>query len=477
MAHPKPEDVDRGTRLLTAARVLRLGAALALLGMAALSVVELGHWPRLREVLLTGEIHDLEPARIQGPLMRTAQGGADRVYLLSLQSDTVIEAKLRSGGHDRMRHLLHVDLRALDPASATIAWQRRLRTFEDGASDGLDLRAIELLGVDGGTLWLNLRGPLAVALSDGSALADGARIDTVNPAMAGKRVPDLGYVAFGAHGLQLTLSDATQWRIDGTDWSAAPRDTPARDPARIGAPAERRYTSHFQVRGLALGARWLGVLTDEEADDLKREPTMSGRRPEEMSALTRHILAANHVPQPLSVAPKPYRLWSARVTQVSTAPPDWPPELPNNWGTRPQFSDYQPLPEAPSFLQAGLLGAATRSERALWYREPDSVLVLHHETVGEGGRLALARVAGPGGRVMWTAVLPLTVLESVLPGESALVLVGSGPPPAAPGTAPANPDGAPAPELHEKLVRVALADGALAVFDLSEASLHRGDAR
>ncbi len=462
---------DRSRRSLIASNVIRIGLALSLLGLAALTIVQLGGGARLREALLTGQIRDLEPARVQGPLLRTAQGGADRVYVLTLQSESVLEAKLRSGGHDRRRHLLHVDLRALDPATATVAWKRRLRTFENRALERLDLRQIEMLGVDGGTLWINLRGPLALSLADGSTLSDGERIDTANPRLAGKRVPDAGYLAFGAHGLQITLDDATQWRIDGVDFAAAPRDTPPRDPARIQVPAERRQTSRFQIRGLPIGDRWLGVLTDAEAAELQRQPTLSGRRPEEMSALALHILESTHLPQPLSVAPRAYRLWSARVTQVSAAPPDWPPELPNNWGTRPRYSDYQPLTDAPSFLQAGLLGASMRSEQALWYRAPDSVLVLHHETLGEAGRLAIARVAGPGGRVVWNVTLPLTELQCVMPGEPYLTVMGSGPPPEDLDRPLRSADDGPAPEPHEKIVRIALADGALAIFDLVEESL------
>ena len=93
--------------------------------------------------------------------------------------------------------------------------------------------------------------------------------------------------------------------------------------------------------------------------------------------------------------------------------------------------------------------------------------MLHHETLGAAGRLALARVAGPGGRVVWNAPLPLLELHTVLPDGTALIVAGRGLPTEEPGAAGARTDEGPAPEPHERLGR----DGGLATFDLTEASL------
>ncbi|MFN8641789.1 MAG: hypothetical protein U0802_09085, partial [Candidatus Binatia bacterium] len=161
--------------------------------------------------------------------------------------------------------------------------------------------------------------------------------------------------------------------------------------------------------------------------------------------------------------------WSAQVTAVSAAPRDWPAELPDNWGTRDRFSDYQPLPEAPPFLQAGLLGDG-RTPHPMWYREPDSVLVLHHDKVGDAGRLRLARVAGPGGRVVWDAALPLADLVASTYGATHVALLGRAP------NAAYEPGDESSREEHEVLVAVDVASGAVAPFDLTAESVRDPDA-
>jgi hypothetical protein len=303
-------------------------------------------------------------------------------------------------------------------------------------------------------------------------VADGARIDAANPAMAGKRVNDPGYIAFGRHGLQLTLSDATQWRIDAADLRAAPRDTPVRDPRGIVPPADyaRGASSTFMTRALPIGERWLGLLTEQEAELYRNPPVVPGRAPGERPGAMQQFLEANHVPPPLhQPAPQPYRLWSARVVQVTAAPPDWPREWPDNWGTRPQFSAYEVLPDAPSFLRAGLLRESGKHDQALWYRQPDSVLVLHSDRLGKEGRLQLTRISGPAGKPVWSVVLPMDDLHAVMHKEQALVLLGSEPPFASADqkTVAQGP--------HLGLVRVDIPTGSTKALDLTAKSLEQSD--
>lgn len=459
--HPQPLARRIALRLAPLAIVLLLVAAALMLHGGTRRV--------MLDLLVDGEHRDLEPALFQTAPLRTAAGGGDLVYLVSTQSETVTRFTRRPGRGVR-RDYLHVDLWAIDATGATVAWRKRLRSYEGKEREGRILPAFELLGVDSGTLWINVEGPLGVALPDGHIVADGARIDALNPRLAGKRVNEPGYIAFGRNGLQLTLDDASQWRIDASDLLAAPRDTPVRDPSGIAGPAPRSATSSFQVRALPIGTRWLGVLTDKEADHLRHPPVMPGRDPGERPGVMQRFLEENHVPAPLhDPLPQPYRLWGARMEEVSAAPPDWPKDWPDKWGTRPQFSDYDVLPESPVFLRAGLLRPHRDSAIPFWYRDPDSVLVLHADKLGEAGRLHLTRIAGPRGSTVWHAPLPFTALDSVMKREADIVLWGHEP---MPGPAGNETDSI----AHHKLVRLDIAGGTTRVLDLTAESLRTDQA-
>jgi hypothetical protein len=457
---PQPASPSRAQGI--ARRSALLAVLLALLGAGLMLHGETRRV--LFALLVAGERRELEPALFQGAPLRTSNGGRDLVYLVSTQSEAVLAASRRPARVFR-RDYLHIDVWAIDAANATVAWRKRLRSYEGKEREGRILPAFELLGVDGDTLWINVEGPLGVALSDGHIVADGARIDERNPQLPGKRVDEPGYVAFGRHGLQVTLDDASQWRIDAHDLRAASRDTPVSDPARIVAPALRAATSAFQVRALPMADRWLGLLTDKEAAHLSHPPVVPGRDPDERPGAMQQFLERNHVPPPLhDPLPQPYRLWGARIEQVSAAPSDWPKDWPDRWGTRPQFSDYQVLPESPTFLRAGLLRPHRDGDIPFWYRDPDSVLVLHADKLGEAGRLHLARISGPRGSTVWRAALPYTALDSVMHREADLVLLGHGP---AMGASADRSDSA----THQVIVRIDIASGNMLVLDLAVESL------
>ena len=410
----------------------------------------------------------LHAALFQTAPLRTAQGGVDRVYFISTQSQTWVFRGARSISESRADYL-HVDLWAIDAATDTVAWRRRLRTYTNEERRDRILPGFDILGVDGTTLWLNVEGPLGVSLADGHTVADPARIEQRNPELAGKLVIEPGYVAFGRNGLQVTLEDASQWRIDAADLKAAPRDTPVSHPEDIAPPANPlpSSTSSFQMRGVSVGNSWLGVLTDKEADTLSHPPVIPGRDPNERPGVMQQFLNENHVPQPLDIPlPQPYRLWQAQVKEVSAAPPGWPKELPDNWGTRSEFSKYKAMPEAPAFLRAGLLREHRDAEVPLWYRNPDSVLVLHVDKLGEAGRLQLSRVSGPNGKVVWRAALPMVSLASVMRGADNLLLWGGEP----------DQSGRPATRgmpWHAKLVRIDVASGTFVALDLTAESFTR----
>jgi hypothetical protein len=146
--------------------------------------------------------------------------------VLTTQSERIVPLRWRrASDSSRARQLLHVDLWAFDARTAAPVWKKRLRTFEDRG--GL---MFEVLGLDGETLWLFVREPIAVAVRDGTVLADGARLEELNPTLAGKRVDEPGYVAFGGQGLQLTLTDATQWAVSGISTPSVARPRRATGP-------------------------------------------------------------------------------------------------------------------------------------------------------------------------------------------------------------------------------------------------------
>lgn len=435
----------------------------ATMALAVLFVVRGGHV--VSTLLGLDANHGLQPALFQTAPLRTTQNGVDRVYVVSTQHQTLRFRGGRSISEVRTDYL-HIDLWAINAATATLAWRRRLHSFKDDEIDGRILPGLAILGADGETLWVNVEGPLGVSLADGHVIADVARIEQRNPKLAGKLVLEPGYVAFGRNGLQVTLNDASQWRIDARDLSAAPRDTPVSDPAGVVAIAERASAnSRFQIRSLTAGQSWLGVLTDAEADALSHPPVIPGRDPTERPGVMQQFLNENHVPQALNEPLlQPYRLWKAQVKQVSAAPSDWPKDLPDNWGSRAEFSAYSVLPESPTFLRAGLLREHGTSETALWYRNPDSVLVLHVDKLGLAGRLQLTRVSGPLGKPVWQVPLPMTALVSVMRGSNDLMLFGH----AALASNAQSEDENPA---HHQLVRLDVANGQTQLLDLTAASL------
>lgn len=407
---------------------------------------------------LAGEKHILYPAELRGAPLRKD----DRVYVLTTQAERIVPLDFdRRAGQRGARNLLHADLWAFDVGTGRPAWRKRLRSFEDNGR--IDFK---MLGADGDTVWLLVREPLGVSLTNGSITADWQRIEAANPMMAGKQVNDDGYVAFGGQGLQVTLSDSTQWVVHANTLQAEPRERAPKQPPGVLAVANTEvYTSGLQLRGLTAGPLWLGVLTDEEAKALQADPVIPGRDPNERRGALYDFYESQHVPQPLTAQPKPYRVWSAKVAKVSNAPKDWPKDFPDRWGTRDKLSDYKVLPEAPAFLQAGLLSDG-HSEFAVWLREPDSVLVLHHDKVGSDGRLHVARVSGPVGRVVWNAPLGLGNAQALLVGPTRDVLgfIGSEPNPKH------DPESEVSREEHQKIVVLDVRTGAVTSFDLTAES-------
>lgn len=153
--------------------------------------------------------------------------------------------------------------------------------------------------------------------------------------------------------------------LDGT---IATSTIPSQIPA---APAyfTKTATYVFRSRGLQMPGRWLGLLDDAEAA-LFRE---------------KNLLYPN------LERPAPRKLWR-RINNILS-------------------------PLTAEFQNPGLLGI---QGQPLLLHDPDSILI-HH------GNQQLTRIAGPAGNALWTTQLPFTVIQSVLPGDTTLILLGAQP--------------------------------------------------
>jgi len=437
------------------------GLLILLLVAVAAVAIATGAW-----VLMTTSA-GLSPPETLGPPLRVG----DKVILLTGQWKETYTST-GSGRTSRRTSTivdLYVDLWSFDATTATPQWRKRLQVQRDGAKTQRTI-----LGADGDTVWLLLpHGLFAASLSDGAVIADHTAIEARNPPLHGMLSPERRFYRFDGQGLHVTATDARTWRIDPRTLVARPATsadaTQAPKPDAVAPAYFTPNASHaYQARGAVLGDRWLGVLSDAEADALSKRPEVPGAKPGERRGAMAYFLETTQAPPGLpAFAAVRYRLWSSRIVQVSAAPPDWPKEMPDNWGTRPKYTEFAPLPAGPEFLQGGLFGPYVHNgAKPVFLRDPDSVLVLHRDRLGEQGRLRLARVAGPQGRVVWEAAMPLSVLQSVMPGGNTLVLYGRlfTPPPA---------DGRPRDPMHtalEQLVSIDLATGAMQVHEQSVAA-------
>ncbi|MDF1501584.1 PA2928 family protein [Roseisolibacter sp. H3M3-2] len=429
------------------------GAVAALALAAAVALVYLNSGPE-----------ETPPVLLGAPLRLAAADGDALFVLTTHQRHLVVSAR---GNTRRTRAVRYLDLWRFDAATARPVWRRRLRTEREGRAAPA-ARGARLLGAQGGTLWVQAGGPLAVAAADGRPIGDADTIAARSPALRDAMPTEARYVVLADDGLRITATDASVHRVDPATLvaqrvAAVPGAAPP--VVRPGAWTPQSAVA-FATRGLDIPGRWLGVLSAEEGERFRGRVAavtagLAGDRRERAYHDAR--LLAPPDDDGLQV-PTRVRLWGARVDRVSAAPPDWPANFPDRWGTRAAYADVAPLPESPDFLQGGLLHAGGARGAPLLVRGPDGVLVLHRDRLGVDGRLQLTRVAGPGGRPVWDARLPLSIVQSVLPGppdRRTIVLVGREY--ATYDRAARAPDGAE----HEQIVGVDVATGAVRAYDLT----------
>jgi hypothetical protein len=330
----------------------------------------------------------LTDARILGSTVYVPDADAGTVYLLTGQWKTTFTTGRYVSNRVYTTDLL-VDLWAIRAKDAKPLWRRRVQKENRGAMD-----ARRVLGVDGDTVWLYLSGHLvAASRKTGDIVAAKGQVESLNPELKGVMPIEEQFYDFDSHGLRVTAADGRKWRIAGDTFEARPDEVYAEAGTAI-PPAHfvAAYLSVFQAQSLEIPGWWLGLLTDEEATQFQERQWADGMESSERR-----------------------RLWRAKETVEVT-----------DFGTRTKYADYQVLPASPEFLAGGLFKEAIEgvNTEPMWFRDPDSVLVLHRERLDDTGTLRLTRVAGPEGSVVWDAALPLTLVQTATRGDDKLILFG-----------------------------------------------------
>jgi hypothetical protein len=333
------------------------------------------------------------PADVLGPPVRAQTNAGDRVFLLTSQWKTYRPRYSRYGGSRPAYTALLVDVWAFDAASGEPVWRRRMEKQREGVNAGR-----VLLGAERGVLWLQSPAGLqGLSPADSRTLVDLKAIEARNPQLAGLMPRHEGLFRFDDAGLAFRANDGRDWRLDAATLVATPGKAPPADGTKAFAPARLSggvSTWAFHERGLHLTGRWIGMMSDGEAERSQAGRTLAFDPPDE--------------------APR-VRLWGAKSRQEA-----------GFVGVRTLVGEIEPYPESPEFLRGGLLSDGNLKNQPLLLFDPDSLLVLHWDRLGDGGRLQLTRV-GPKGRPLWTASLPMARLDAVMPGETTLALMGSQP--------------------------------------------------
>jgi hypothetical protein len=239
------------------------------------------------------------------------------------------------------------------------------------------------------TLWVLLpAGPLALNRETGAPSANPEKIAQVNPKLGGLLPVEWRYYTFTANGLSVKTTDARTWYIH-PDTFLASETPPALAAVCIPPPFDGQASSQFLERGLTVGDKWLGVLSEGEAAGLG-----STHQFPDMEYQSRRALYAAEVKHPETL------------------------------GRIAQYSNFRRL--TADFVAPGFLAEHRRAgpNAVIYRRDPDSIFVLHMDRLGTNGLLQLARIAGPAGKTVWTAQLPLSVLRSVMPDDQSLLLHG-----------------------------------------------------
>lgn len=231
------------------------------------------------------------PHEPHGWPLPVVEDGKPRLWVLSRQEEERAVGVGSGRRHQawRVDTFFHFRVQAFDPVAARPLWERTVLTLGDPAASGTVSRVVgsaadgRLLGQQGDRVWLLVDGqPRALAVADGTLLADVARIEQDNPALKGQLPVEAQYYGFD-RGLVFTSADGRHFVIRGDTLEAEPYapPPPVEEKPQLkanGMPVVvplRRALGREPARQARLAGRWLGLYSEKEALDAGDDP--SGR--------------------------------------------------------------------------------------------------------------------------------------------------------------------------------------------------------
>lgn len=334
-----------------------------------------------------------EPPDVHGRPLMVADAGQPRLWVLSKQEQVKLVTRSTRYSYWRQHHKFHFRVQAFDPHAARPLWTRRVLTLGNPDAGLRDRRIIgsaasgRLLGQEGDTVWLLIDDkPLALAVADGSQVADASVIEQRNPRLKGLLPTDARHYGFD-RGLVIMAADATRHVVRGEALRAEPYAPAA--PAR--AEPERKANGmpvivptppfgEIPARQAWLDGQWLGLYSEEEAADAADD------------GFGTHLRWPYTVLDRGAIARRGF--WRADIVEVRR----W------NEPVR-RLASLTPIPGSPVFLKGRFLkDLATREPLLL--EAPAGIAVWHSTRFDETGRLALTRLDASL-RKLWTAELPI----------------------------------------------------------------------
>ena len=361
-----------------------------------------------------------EPPQRSGPPALVQSEGRNALWIASVQEE---ERSRRVGTGTLARwtadFYTHLRIEAHDPASAQREWLKTLEVVKD--EDGGHGAQVRILGQQGDVVWVWLHDePMALSARDGAPIADLARLQQANPELAGLFPRELEYYTWLGE-LVVTLADGRHVRIEPKAFRA--------DPYGVDDDAQFRSanymtgtwnggfrTSDFGVRHGLVDGRWIGLLSDREAEDGKDDTWGD------------HFADAAEIEDEGATARRTFRVaTSGRTREFSEGSHERIVTLDaiagsGHWLQGVMLKATAP-PGTPAFTLRGRQWKPT-VRPPLVLSNPGGVLVLHRTRLDAQGRLALTRLDDTF-RARWTTVLPFDELLNrwELPGR--LVLYGS----------------------------------------------------